>query len=33
MIVQCRLAHLKGIKPHEYALRFVFGGLCTCLPA
>lgn len=31
MIVQCRLAHLKGIKPHEYAVRFMFGGLCTLL--
>jgi hypothetical protein len=29
MIVEGRLAHLKGIKPHEWALRFVFGGLCT----
>jgi peptidoglycan/LPS O-acetylase OafA/YrhL len=29
MIVQARLAHLKGIKPHEWALRFIFGGLCT----
>jgi len=31
MIVQARLAHLKGIKPSEYAIRFVFGGLCTML--
>jgi len=29
MIVEGRLAHLKGIQPHEWALRFVFGGLCT----
>ena len=29
MIVAAGLAHLKGIKPHEWALRFVFGGLCT----
>lgn len=29
MIVETGLAHLKGIKPHEWALRFVFGGLCT----
>lgn len=29
MIVEAGLAHLKGIKPHEWALRFVFGGLCT----
>jgi hypothetical protein len=31
VIVQARLAHLKGIKPHEWAVRFVFGGLCTML--
>jgi hypothetical protein len=31
MIVEARLKHLKGIKPHEWALRFVFGGLCTML--
>jgi hypothetical protein len=31
MIVQARLKHLKGVKPHEWALRFVFGGLCTML--
>lgn len=29
MMVEAGLAHLKGIKPHEWALRFVFGGLCT----
>jgi hypothetical protein len=29
MMVEARLAHLKGVKPHEWALRFVFGGLCT----
>ena len=29
MIVQAKLSSLKGIKPHEWALRFVFGGLCT----
>jgi hypothetical protein len=31
MIVQVRLAHLKGIKPSEYAIRFVFGGMCTMI--
>jgi len=29
MIVEARLKHLKGVKPHEWALRFVFGGVCT----
>jgi hypothetical protein len=29
VIVEARLKHLKGIAPHEYAVRFVFGGLCT----
>ena len=28
-VVQIRLAALKDIKPHEIALRFVFGGACT----
>jgi hypothetical protein len=32
MIVQARFAALKGIKPHEWAIRFVFGGLC-CVAA
>lgn len=31
MMVEARLSSLKGIKPHEYAVRFVFGGLCTVL--
>jgi hypothetical protein len=29
MIVHVKLSSLKGIKFHEYALRFLFGGLCT----
>lgn len=29
VIVDFRLASLKEIKPHEYGVRFVFGGLCT----
>jgi len=29
MMVEAKLASLKGIKPHEAALRFLFGGLCT----
>ena len=32
MIVQAKLSALKGILPHEYALRFVFGGL-VCVAA
>jgi hypothetical protein len=28
MIAQARFAAIKGILPHEWALRFVFGGLC-----
>jgi xanthine/uracil/vitamin C permease (AzgA family) len=28
-MIDARLQALKGIKPHEYALRFLFGGLCT----
>ena len=27
MIVQVRFAAIKGIKPHEWIIRFVFGGL------
>lgn len=27
MIIQARLAAIKGIKPHEWIVRFVFGGL------
>jgi hypothetical protein len=26
-----RLASLKETKPHEYAIRFLFGGLCTAV--
>jgi len=29
MIFHARWSALKGIKLHEWALRFVFGGLCT----
>jgi MFS family permease len=29
MIVDVNLASLKSTKPHEYALRFLFGGLVT----
>jgi hypothetical protein len=32
MIVQAQFAAIKGIKPHEWAIRFVFGGLC-CVAA
>jgi hypothetical protein len=32
MIVHARFAALKGIKPHEYAVRFLFGGL-VCVAA
>lgn len=28
MMIQARFAALKGIAPHEWAVRFVFGGLC-----
>jgi Protein of unknown function (DUF3147) len=31
MIVAARLAPLKEIKPHEYAMRFLFGGCCTMI--
>lgn len=31
MIVQAKLASLKNIKPHEFAMRFLFGGLCTMI--
>jgi hypothetical protein len=27
MIIHARLAAIKGIKPHEWIIRFVFGGL------
>jgi hypothetical protein len=29
MIVSAQFAALKGIKFHEFALRFLFGGVCT----
>ena len=29
--IEVDLSALKEIKPHEYAVRFVFGGLCTVL--
>jgi hypothetical protein len=29
MIVSARLSSLKNTRPHEYAIRFLFGGLCT----
>jgi hypothetical protein len=29
MVVSAKLAALKGIKFHEFALRFLFGGVCT----
>jgi hypothetical protein len=32
MMVHARFAAIKGIRPHEWALRFVFGGLC-CVAA
>jgi len=32
MILQARISALKGIKPHEWLLRFVFGGL-VCVVA
>jgi len=30
-MVEINLSSLKKTKPHEYAIRFVFGGLCTAL--
>ena len=30
-MVEFKLASLKETKPHEYAIRFLFGGLCTAL--
>jgi hypothetical protein len=32
MIVQARLAAIKGIKPHEWTIRFLFGG-AVCVAA
>ena len=31
MIVQVKLESLKGIQPHEYAVRFLFGGIVCVL--
>ncbi len=31
MIVQARLSAIKGIKPHEWIIRFVFGGVVCVL--
>jgi hypothetical protein len=31
MIVDAKLAALKSTKPHEYALRFLFGGIVTVI--
>ena len=28
-MVEVKLASLRNNKPHEYAMRFLFGGLCT----
>jgi hypothetical protein len=30
-MVEAKLTSLKGTKPHEYAIRFLFGGLCTVM--
>jgi hypothetical protein len=29
VIAKANFASLKDIKPHDYAIRFLFGGLCT----
>jgi hypothetical protein len=29
MIVSAKLGALRGIKVHEFAVRFLFGGFCT----
>src|SRR5947209_1015394 len=31
MIVQCKFSAIKGIKPHEWAIRFLFGGAICVL--
>jgi Protein of unknown function (DUF3147) len=28
-LISARLSSLKDVKPHDYAVRFLFGGLCT----
>jgi hypothetical protein len=30
-MVEAKFSALKGVKPHEWAVRFVFGGLCTVM--
>lgn len=32
MMIQARISAIKGIRPHEWAVRFLFGGLC-CVAA
>lgn len=29
MIVDFKVSSLRDVKPHEYAMRFAFGGVCT----
>jgi hypothetical protein len=29
MMIEAKLSSLKDVKPREYAVRFLFGGLCT----
>ena len=31
MLIQCKLEAIKGIKPHEWAIRFLFGGAICVL--
>jgi 4-hydroxybenzoate polyprenyltransferase len=31
MRIEAKLASLKDTQPHQYALRFLFGGLCTVM--
>jgi hypothetical protein len=31
VMVEAKFSAIKGIKPHEWAMRFLFGGLCTAL--
>ena len=30
-VVEARMSSLKDVKPHEWAVRFLFGGACTVL--
>jgi hypothetical protein len=32
MMIQARISAIKGIRPHEWAVRFLFGGAC-CVAA